>query len=150
MPERNSNRFTRQLSCDSALEASRALSRPLCFVCLVKLLEGLEPPDLVVQAQRLRSLPFGHPRVAVVVVSVVYALILSLGGCPRISLVGSLHPSLAYRLCAGGDAALVASPWLCNAIAAPEGHALRRVIACPERGLTRLRAHAAHTRSAKS
>jgi hypothetical protein len=49
-----------------------------------------------------------------------------LGACPRISLISSLHRSLAYQLYAGGDATLVASPWLCNAIAAPEGRARRR------------------------
>jgi energy-coupling factor transporter ATP-binding protein EcfA2 len=50
----------------------------------------------------------------------------TLGACPRISLISSLHRSLAYQLYAGGDATLVASPWLCNAIAAPEGRARRR------------------------
>ena len=50
----------------------------------------------------------------------------ALGACPRISLISSLHRSLAYQLYAGGDATLVASPWLCNAIAAPEGRARRR------------------------
>jgi len=49
-----------------------------------------------------------------------------LGACPRISLISSLHRSLAYQLYAGGDATLVASPWLCNAIAAPEGRARSR------------------------